>query len=156
MVECYGFKNRRAFPRVMGETDSSYEDMLRRARNNLPESVKSTERFEIPNVRGHIQGNRTVLSNFFVIADTLHREPAHVFKYILKELATPGDLQRPNVILGRKINASAVNEKVRKYAEMFVICSECGKPDTKLIKEKDTTYIHCQACGARKPVRTIA
>ena len=40
----------------------NYEDMLKSAREKLPEPVKGTERFEIPNVRGQIEGNKTIIS----------------------------------------------------------------------------------------------
>ncbi len=129
--------------------------MLERAQKNLPESVRSGERFEVPPVRGHIQGNRTVISNFSAITDALHRNAGHILKFILKELATPGVMHLPAAILGRKISASAVNEKLRKYAEIFVICPECGRPDTKLKKDGQHSSMTCQACGASHPVRTI-
>jgi len=130
-----------------------YEEMLKRAREKLPESVTKAERFEIPKIRGHIQGNRTVLSNFYQIAATLHRPPEHLLKFILKELATPGELKKTAAIIGTKVSASRVNEKIQKYAETYVICPECKKPDTKLIKEEGVTILRCLACGARKPVR---
>jgi len=132
----------------------NYKEMLKRARENLPESALIKERFEIPKVLGHIQGNKTILSNFFQIADTLGRDPKHLFKYILREIAAPGDIKRNAAIIGRKISASVVNEKIRKYANDFVLCTECGKPDTKIIKEGDATFMRCMACGAKKAVKS--
>ena len=55
-----------------------YEDLLKKARKELPESVFEKERFEIPNVRGHVQGNRTIISNFAQIAATLRRPVEHL------------------------------------------------------------------------------
>ena len=132
-----------------------YNEMLERARKNLPEKVLKKERFEIPKVRGHIQGNRTVISNFREIANTLHREPEHLLKFVLRELAAPGELHKGAVIIGRKVSASQVNEKIQKYAKIFVFCPACGKPDTKLIKEGNFVFIKCMACGARKSVPNI-
>jgi translation initiation factor 2 beta subunit (eIF-2beta)/eIF-5 len=54
----------------------NYEDMLNEAREKLPQTVKATTRFEIPNVRGQIEGNKTIISNFFQIADVLGRSPS--------------------------------------------------------------------------------
>ena len=59
-----------------------YKEMLEKARSNLPEHVFQNERFEIPNVRGHIQGSRTILSNFNQIASSLGRDPNHMLKFI--------------------------------------------------------------------------
>ncbi|PIN69771.1 hypothetical protein COV93_04095 [Candidatus Woesearchaeota archaeon CG11_big_fil_rev_8_21_14_0_20_43_8] len=58
------------------------------------------------------------------------------------------------MILGTKITASLFNNKVRQYAEEYVLCSDCGKPDTKLIKEGDILYMKCQACGAKHYVKS--
>ena len=129
-----------------------YKELLSRGRSNLPESVLKTERFNIPNIRGHVQGSRTVLSNFFQIVDSLGREEEHFLKYILKELATPGDIKKPLVILGRKVGASRINQKITEYAQKYVICKECGKPETTLTKQDRINYIKCNACGARYSV----
>ena len=50
-----------------------YEEMLKKGRSELPESVHNAERFEIPNVLGHIEGNKTIISNFIQIAGVLGR-----------------------------------------------------------------------------------
>ena len=123
--------------------------MLKSAREKLPEPVKGTERFEIPNVRGQIEGNKTIISNFNQIADVLGRKPQHLLKFVQRELATPGEPRKQAVIFGSKIPASKINEKIKAYAEEFVFCKECGKPDTKMVKEGDVYYIKCQVCGAR-------
>ena len=130
----------------------NYEDLLERGKKALPETTQSKERFEVPKIRGHIQGNKTILSNFLQIAQHFGRKPEHLLKYVLKELAAPGEIKKQFVILGTKIPASRVNEKIQQYAETFVICRECGKPDTKMIKEENVYFIKCQACGARYSV----
>lgn len=130
--------------------------MLDKARRELPKSVlKEPERFEIPRVKGHIQGNRTVISNFYQIAAALHRPPEHLFKFILRELATPGELKKSAAIIGRKITAERINIKIEQYVNEFVLCPECKKPDTQLYKEGRITFIRCMACGAKHPVKTV-
>ena len=131
-----------------------YKELLKKVRERLPKSVFEKERFEIPKARGHIQGNRTILSNFLQIADILGRKPEHLLKYILKELATPGEIKKSgSVIIGTKVGALRINEKVRQYANEFVLCSECGKPDTKIEKEDKFSFLKCHACGARHPIK---
>ncbi len=131
----------------------SYEELLNKAISNLPESVLKTERFVIPKIRGHIQGNRTVLSNFFQIADALGRSPDMLLKYILKELATPAETKNSLVILGRKVSAGRINEKINEFAKKYVLCKECGKPDTDILKKNRMMFIKCNACGARYPLK---
>ena len=129
--------------------------MLEQVRKSLPEQVLQKDRFEIPKVTGHIQGNRTIISNFLQIANTLTRANEHFLQYILKELASPGELKKSgSLILGTKIAASRINEKIRQYANEFVLCVECGKPDTKLEKEGSLTYMKCTACGAKHIVKS--
>ena len=130
----------------------SYEQLVEKAYKILPETVVKEERFVVPKVKGHIQGNSTVISNFIQIVDTLGRKPQHLLKYILKELATPGELRKNGVIIGTKMAATRINEKIEKYAEEFVLCKECRKPDTKLIKEGNFVFMKCMACGARHSV----
>ena len=130
-----------------------YEQLLNRARENLPEITEETKRFEIPKVRGHVQGNKTIISNFHQIADTLGRKHDHLLKYVLRELATPGDLKNSALIIGTKVSASRINEKIAQYFKDFVICKECNRPDTKLLKEEKMTFLKCAVCGAKQPVK---
>ena len=132
---------------------SDYEALLDKGLKEMPEFVFEKHRFEIPNVRGHVQGNKTIISNFLQIASLFHRKPEHMLKYVLKELAAPGGIRNGQLYLGAKIPASNINEKVRKYANEYVLCGECGKPDTQLEKEKSITFLKCTACGAKNTVK---
>lgn len=131
-----------------------YKELLKRARSKLPESVLTKERFEIPKVLGHIQGNKTVITNFLQVCNLFRRDPNHLLKYLQRELATPAHIDGPRLILGRRLSSSLINSKIQKYANESVLCSECGKPDTQLIKEDRITIIKCSACGAKHPLKT--
>jgi translation initiation factor 2 subunit 2 len=130
-----------------------YENMLDAGYEKMPDAVKHRERFIIPKVRGHVEGNKTILSNFLQIIQTLGRPKEHVIKFLLKELAAPGDMRSSGLIIGRKVSAGQVNEKIKKYADTYVLCSECGKPDTKLQKRNNINYLVCQACGNEQVMR---
>ena len=145
------FKYRQRTPRRMED----YKSLLDEAREQLPKHVFQKERFEMPKVKGHIQGNRTVINNFLQIADTLRREPENMLKYILRELATPGEIKKSgSVIVGAKVPASRINEKIKQYASSYVFCYECGKPDTKIEKEEGFSFLKCTACGARHVIKS--
>ena len=137
----------------MGKYD--YNELLKKANSELPETVTSTERFKLENIKGHLEGNKTIMSNFRKIAKDLNREPDHMLKFILKELATPGKVDGDRVILGAKVPASKINKKLRQYASEYVLCPVCGKPDTQIIKKDAATYIHCSACGSQHSVKSI-
>jgi len=131
-----------------------YEKLLDRAKKILPEKVDSKERFEIPKVKGHIEGNKTIITNFQQIASSLRRDEKHLLKYLLRELATPGNVEGQRLIIGRKINSMLINEKIVKYAHEFVICKECNKPDTQIVKEGQVYMLKCTACGAKHPIKS--
>ena len=130
-----------------------YEESLKKARKELSKtSVSSKERFEIPTVTGHVGGNKTIVTNFIQICNICSTEPAQLLKYLQKELATPAFVDGQRLILGRKMNSDFINQKIEQFAKDFVICKECGKPDTKLIKEDRFLFLRCTACGARHSV----
>ena len=131
-----------------------YEKMLDKLYSEVKPLDTSSERFEIPKVKGHIEGTKTIIANFGQIVNALRRNPEHLSKFLFKELATPGNLDGERMIFNRKLSSKLINEKIETYANEFVICKECKKPDTELIKEDRITSIHCLACGAKHPVRS--
>ena len=133
----------------------NYDDLLKKAFEDMPDSTKHRDRFQIPKVSGHIEGNKTVIKNFGDIAKTLERDVSHMSKFLFKELATPGTERGNQFIFGRKLNPELINERIKKYADNYVFCPNCGKPDTELKKEKEITSIICKACGEKNPVKGL-
>ncbi|MEK6861447.1 MAG: translation initiation factor IF-2 subunit beta [Nanoarchaeota archaeon] len=131
----------------------NYEKLLEKAKSKLPELKESKERFEIPQVQGHIQGNKTIISNFSQICSILRRPPEQLLKYLQRELATPAEIDGPRLILGRKISSSTINQKIVQYGNDFVLCRECHKPDTQMYKEDRILFLKCMVCGAKQPIR---
>ena len=131
----------------------TYEELLEQAYKSLKPIEKSKERFEIPKIEGHLEGTKTILTNFSQISSYLRRQPDHLLKFLQKESATPGIIRNGRVILQRNISSQKINEKIQNYANEFVICKQCGKPDTELIKEKGFLFLHCLACGAKHSVK---
>lgn len=132
--------------------DEDYFALLDRAKEKLPEVAESHERFVIPELDVLQEGKTTVIRNFIDVTDTLRREPEHVLQFLLRELGTPGNLEDRRVVLKSKISASHISEKIQTYTNTFVICSECGRPDTKMTREGRTLVLECEACGAHRPV----
>ena len=98
------------------------------------------------------EGKMTVIRNFIDVTDTLRRDPQHVLQFLLRELGTPGNIEGRRVVLKSKVSPGHINDKIQTYTETFVICSECGRPDTKMVKEGRTLVLECEACGAHRPV----
>ena len=130
----------------------SYEELLKKARNELPEGAGKADRLVIPKVIGHIEGNKTVISNFTQIAQTLRRPVEHLLKFINRELAAMGEIKKTFAVFNTKLSATRMNEKIQEYVDIYVVCRTCGRPDTKLTKESGVTIMSCQACGARQSI----
>ncbi|MFH1823251.1 MAG: translation initiation factor IF-2 subunit beta [archaeon] len=129
-----------------------YDKLLEKCYKNV-KKIDTSERFEIPKAAGHIEGNKTIIANFGQIVSLIRRAPEHFSKFLARELAAQPTLEKERLIFNRKIPSAKINEKVKEYAEEFVICPQCKKPDTELIKEKGFVFIHCLACGAKHSVR---
>jgi translation initiation factor 2 subunit 2 len=132
--------------------DEDYFASLDRAKEQLPSVAVSHERFELPELDVLQEGKMTVIKNFIDVTDKLRRDPQHVLQFLLRELGTPGVIEGRRAILKSKISPAQITDKVQLYTETFVICSECGRPDTKMIKDGRTLVLECEACGAHRPV----
>jgi translation initiation factor 2 subunit 2 len=130
-----------------------YEDMLNQAYVKIKPVESKIERFEVPKVEGMIEGNRTIITNFKQICDYLRRKCEHLAKFLQRELAAPGTIDGERLVLIKKVPSSRINEKIKEYVEEFVLCKECGKPDTELEKQGEFLFVRCLACGAKHSVR---
>jgi translation initiation factor 2 subunit 2 len=130
-----------------------YEKLLTSAFKKVEKIEGSSERFEIPKIEGRFEGKKTILTNFFTISEHLRRDSNHFQKFILKELAASGQKEGDRLIINKRVPSTKINEKIKQYAEEFVICKECQKPDTEILKEKRINFLHCLACGAKHPIR---
>ena len=133
----------------------TYDKLLEEAYAKIKPVESKIDRFEIPKAEGHIEGTKTIITNFKQICSYIRREPEHVVKFLLKELATPGSIKGDRLVLTRKISSSMINDKIKAYVDSYVLCKECKKPDTEIRKEGEFHFIHCLACGAKKPISKI-
>ena len=132
-----------------------YEELLKKAKENMPRLDEERGRFEIPEALVSTAGRQTMIKNFADIAKSLRREPKHIAKFLLNELAVPGSVGENGLMLQGKVSKEIISQKIISYAKEFVFCQECGKPDTAIIKSGRLLLIKCEACGARKPSRSI-
>lgn len=131
----------------------SYEQLLKRAYEKVKIISRNSERFEIPKAEGLMSKKSTIITNITAIASYLRRPLEQLAKFLQKELATPAKLENDRLILNTRLSPQKINEKIELYAKYFVICNECGKPDTEVIAEKGIKFKHCLACGAKSPVK---
>ncbi|NLK25315.1 MAG: translation initiation factor IF-2 subunit beta [Euryarchaeota archaeon] len=133
--------------------DDDYLSLLGRAKEKLPETIEKHERFTVPEADVFQEGKTTVVRNFGAIVDALRRDPDHLLHYLLRELGTPGQVEGQRLVLKSKFSPAQLNERIVNYTDTFVLCSECGRPDTHINKEGRIQVLECEACGAHRPVR---
>ncbi len=131
----------------------AYEALLDRAIENLPDIETTDARFVIPKPRIFIEGKATVLENFGNIADVLNRDPDHLMKFLTREMGTAGKIDGSRAIFQGKFPSSLIKTNIDNYVDEYVICSECNRPDTQLVKMGRVLILKCAACGAHRPVK---
>jgi translation initiation factor 2 subunit 2 len=130
-----------------------YASLLKRARAKVPEKVGTGERFVMPVADLQQEGKTTIVRNMGEILDKLNRSSEHMVPILLRELGTAGSYDDGRLVLQGKVSEDNFGQRLGKYVETFVICGECGRPDTHLVKEDRTTVVKCDACGAHRPVK---
>ncbi len=131
----------------------NYEELLNKAYSEVKQVIGKGERFEMPHIEGHFEGKKTILTNFSHISLQIRRDAEHFQKFLLKELATSGQKEGDRLVLNNRIPSKKINQKIEQYVNEFVLCKECKKPDTEIIKEGRLNFLHCLACGAKHPIR---
>jgi len=130
-----------------------YEEMLETAYKKLPEKVFVKERFEMPFALVLVEGNKTIIKNFEEISNILRRPSVLLQKYLSRELAAPMNADGGRLVIQGKFRDRFLNDKIKNFADEFVLCRICGKPDTKVQEiERGIRMLVCEACGAKSPI----
>ncbi|MCK5343013.1 MAG: translation initiation factor IF-2 subunit beta [Candidatus Heimdallarchaeota archaeon] len=131
-----------------------YNKLLKNVQDNISSDRSNEDRFKLPQAEIFYEGNTTVIKNFDKISDAVNRDPEKILKFLLGGLGTAGERYSGRVIFQGKIPTVSIQSKLKDYIETFVICSECGKPDTHLVKKGRTLIVRCDACGGFRPVKS--
>ncbi|WP_135662306.1 translation initiation factor IF-2 subunit beta [Halorhabdus rudnickae] len=127
-----------------------YDDMLDRAIEETPDIESGSDRFDVPDPDVRQEGNVTVYENFQATTRRLDREDDHVMKFLQDELGTSGHIDESGrARLTGEFRQRRIADAIDAYTDEFVICSECGLPDTQLVREQGAILLRCEACGAR-------
>jgi translation initiation factor 2 subunit 2 len=133
----------------------NYDDLLKRACEQMPEVSTKKERLELPRIMIQTVGMRTIIANFKDIAAALDRDPQHVLKFLTREMATAATFNDSRAIFQGKFRSDSFERLLQRYLEGYVTCPVCKRPDTRLVKEKRLSFIVCNACGAKSSVKHL-
>ncbi len=140
---------------VKEQMSSDYETLLDRAYSKLPDTLKEHSRFVTPKVVALIQGKTTFLKNLGEISKAVNREPDVIAKYLIREFGTSGTYDSQHLSMKGQFRLHQIQEKFEAFLAQYVICPECGRPDTKIMQERRISFLKCEACGSRHPLAAI-
>lgn len=135
-------------------TDSEYRKLLKNFQDKSFSRTINNDRFKLPEIEIFYEGNTTVIKNFDKISDAVNRDQDHILKLLLGSVGTAGEINKGRLIFQGKIPSKAIQDKMKEYIDTFVMCSECNRPDTHLVKQGRTILIRCDACGAFRSVKS--
>src|SRR3989338_8368778 len=98
---------------------------------------------------------KTIITNLDDVANRLQREPAHLLKFMLKELATKQERKETQLTVIGRFTEDHMNRKLEAYVKSFVLCPECGRPDTRILREDRLDFMKCEACGAKRSIQKV-
>jgi translation initiation factor 2 subunit 2 len=133
----------------------NYDDLLKRACEQMPEVSAKRERLEMPRIMIQTVGMRTTIANFKEIADSLDRDPMHLLKFLTREMATAATFHDSRAIFQGKFQRDSFERLLQRYLDGYVVCPVCKRPDTKIVKEKRLSFLVCNACGAKSSIKQL-
>jgi translation initiation factor 2 subunit 2 len=135
-------------------SDQDYRKLLKNVLEDTSAKRVVEDRFKLPNIEIFYEGNTTVIKNFDKISDAVNRDPQLILKFLLGGVGTAGEMEGGRVVFQGKILAKQIQDKLKDYIDTYVMCSECNRPDTHLVKQGRNLLIRCDACGAFRSVKS--
>jgi len=127
-----------------------YDEMLDRGIERAPEIQPDSDRLDIPDPDVRPEGHVIVFENFRDVCRELSSEPDHVLKFLQDDLGTSAHIDESGrARLTGDFGTRRISDAIEAYTEQYVLCSECGLPDTSIEREQGAELLVCAACGAR-------
>ncbi len=135
--------------------DELYMKLLDKAYTLITPRIQ--RRQEIPKLSILVQPKKTIIQNFRDIAQRLNRDPTHIARFFLKELALPGNIEGNAFVLYAERSPRTLEAVYERYIKFYVECPPvCHSIDTYLEREGRIYVLVCTACGARTPRKGIS
>lgn len=115
-------------------------------------------RYKMPTISGKVEGRgngiKTVIVNVSEVSLSLHRDAGELNKFFGCELGAQTSVNDDRYIVNGSHTDHVLQDLVHRYVEKFVLCPNCGLPETnfKISLKKETIHHVCAACGAKEMV----
>jgi translation initiation factor 5 len=106
-------------------------------------------------VEGKGNGIKTVVVNLSNVAQSLARPGSYVIKWFGLDLGAQTNIDPPDDrwIINGSHDAEVLQKSLFVFIEKYVLCDDCGNPETDIVIKDDIVRKDCKACGARsKPL----
>jgi len=101
---------------------------------------------------------KTLWTNFQEICKMMHRNPEHVFQFMMAELGTEGSIDgNLRLVIRGKFVPKYIESLLRKYILEYVSCQMCRSFNTELSRDSVSRlyFVKCGDCGSSKSVAPI-
>jgi len=115
-------------------------------------------RYKMPLVYGKQEGrgngSKTVIPNILEVSTALHRKPGEVCKFFGCELGaqTTWNPETVRAQVNGHHTDQILQQMMHKYIDAFVICPNCGLPETDYKIKSGLISHKCAACGHKEVV----
>ena len=115
-------------------------------------------RYKMPLPFGKIEGRgngiKTVIPNISDVARALHRDSGEVNKFFGCELGaqTTYNADTDRAVVNGAHTDAVLQQAIKRYIDKFVLCPQCGLPETDYKIKSGLINHKCMACGAKEMV----
>lgn len=106
-------------------------------------------RYQMSQINLKHETNFTLITNIEVIANELKRDVNSIMKFLGSSFGTQSkfDKKRNCGSLQGPFTIEKIQSELQKYINEFVLCLQCGLPETTFEKKQKKLYSKCSACG---------
>lgn len=126
--------------------------MMDRIYDNIQENKKMKN--TLPKLSVHCENKKTYFTNYKNICTCLNREPVNFIKFLEKEMNVSTSINaNDQLLINGMYREKQIEKIVINFIESNVRCKACRSLDTNIIKESKYTFLQCNICNARNPIK---
>jgi translation initiation factor 2 beta subunit (eIF-2beta)/eIF-5 len=103
------------------------------------------QRYKMPRLIIIHRKGHTIIENIDEISKSLNRSPNEMMKMFSQNLGTSMNMKNKSVPGIHTFEQ--LNDHLRDYIDNYILCSDCGNPETQYAKIKNQLAIKCSACS---------
>lgn len=96
------------------------------------------------------ESNKTLIKNLNNIGKDLKRHPVHILKFLACSFGCSVkiiDGENPKYYLTGSFSSDKIQNGIFNFINLFVLCLNCGNPETKFILDNNVLKRKCNSCG---------